>query len=37
METAGVEPASKDPAVNTSTCVVTLLFVRQQAENGHPT
>ena len=25
METAGVEPASKDPAANTSTCVVLLL------------
>lgn len=25
METAGVEPASKDPAIDTSTCVVLLL------------
>lgn len=25
METAGVEPASKDPAAGTSTCVVLLL------------
>lgn len=36
METAGVEPASKDPAIDTSTCVVQLLSFHVTSENGHP-